>query len=354
MNVLQQMQRVSAIVGRRTYATTFVPPASLENVARRRDSGKPLPQSPNIYTGRPSYYDQLNALETALQHTQRALRNLQLLPLPQFARDAIPPPNPVWKNKRVLAEEIAESLTVTRYRRVINLLNQLDECRRIADVAGHHSLAESLARVLQDFEPANKEAVLARGKRKPVKIDEYGRSYTIGRRKESTARVWVIPVQDKTGETSTTSVQTPEAPLEDELSAGEVENEGSKAPESLLDPVPDVPPAPVEVTTTNILINNTPLVQYFAHQADRETVVRPFKIAGLLGAFNVFAIVRGGGTTGQSGAISLGIARALVAHVPKVETILRKAKLLRRDPRMVERKKTGLAKAREAYTWVKR
>lgn len=104
--------------------------------------------------------------------------------------------------------------------------------------------------------------------------------------------------------------------------------------------------------------------------AERERVVRPFKIAGLLGAFNVFALIRGGGTTGQSGALSLGIAKALAAHVPDVEPLLRKgkpmcspchcatdlltmyflnkAKLLRRDPRMVERKKTGLAKARKA------
>ncbi|EMD37344.1 hypothetical protein CERSUDRAFT_94357 [Gelatoporia subvermispora B] len=357
MNVLKQVRRAGAAVGRRTYATMFVPPASLQHVIRRQDNGKPLPESPNIYTGRPSYYDQLNALETALQQTQRVLRNLQLLPLPQFARDAVPPPSPVWKNKRMLSEEITESLTVTRYRRIINLLNQLDECRRIADVSGHGALAESLANVLTDFEPSNKEAVLARGKRKAVKFDEYGRSYTIGRRKESSARVWMIAVQDKAGETSAASVPAAEIPLEDELTTAEVEEEVSEAqalPQSPLEPIPDAPPAPIEVPTSNILINNTPLAQYFAHQADRETVVRPFKVAGLLGAFNVFAIVRGGGTTGQSGAISLGIARAIVAHVPEVEQVLRKAKLLRRDPRMVERKKTGMAKAREAYTWVKR
>ena len=58
--------------------------------------------------------------------------------------------------------------------------------------------------------------------------------------------------------------------------------------------------------------------------ADRERVVRPFKIAGLLGAFNVFSLVRGGGTTGQSGAICLGIAKGLAAHVPDVEVLLRR------------------------------
>lgn len=269
MNVLKQLQWAGAAVGRRTYATMFVPPASLEHVARRRDSSKPLPESPNIYTGRPSYYDQLNMLETALQRTQHALRTLQLLPLPAFAREAIPPPSPVWKNKRVLADELSESLTVTRYRRIINLLNQLDECRRIADVAGVHSLAQSLAAVLEDFEPANKEAVLARGKRKPVKFDEYGRSYTVGRRKESTARVWVIAVQDKAGEASEVSEAAASStasrePLEDGAEASEdeaeAEAETSQPPQSLV----DTPAAPIEVTTTNILINNTPLSQYLS------------------------------------------------------------------------------------------
>ena len=105
---------------------------------------------------------------------------------------------------------------------------------------------------------------------------------------------------------------------------------------------------------------------------DRETVIRPLKVTGLIGAFNVFAIARGGGTTGQAGSVSLGIAKALAAHVPDVELILRKgpsafvfvpthcamrpdtvsftAKLLRRDPRMVERKKTNLVKARKAVS----
>lgn len=94
-------------------------------------------------------------------------------------------------------------------------------------------------------------------------------------------------------------------------------------------------------------------------------MVRPLKVAGVLGGFNIFALVRGGGTSGQSGAVALGIAKALAAHEPGVEGILRKgdsiltflkseldlyghtAKLMRRDPRMVERKKTGPAKARK-------
>lgn len=58
--------------------------------------------------------------------------------------------------------------------------------------------------------------------------------------------------------------------------------------------------------------------------ADRERIVRPFRIAGLIGAFNVFALVRGGGSTGQSGALTLGIAKGIAAHAPEVEPFLRK------------------------------
>lgn len=58
--------------------------------------------------------------------------------------------------------------------------------------------------------------------------------------------------------------------------------------------------------------------------SDRERVIRPLQLAGVLGAFNVFALVRGGGTSGQAGAVSLGLARGLAAHLPDVESILRK------------------------------
>jgi small subunit ribosomal protein S9 len=61
---------------------------------------------------------------------------------------------------------------------------------------------------------------------------------------------------------------------------------------------------------------------------DRDRVVRPLKVAGLLGAFNIFAIARGGGTTGQSGAVSVALARGLTAHAPDVEKILRKGSFI--------------------------
>ncbi|PCH43608.1 ribosomal protein S5 domain 2-like protein [Wolfiporia cocos MD-104 SS10] len=349
MNVARNA--ISAAVRARTYATMYVPPAALENIIERRHPRKPAPESPNFYTGRAAYFDQVNALESAIQHTRSALQTLELLPLPVFARESIPPAHNVWMTKEALADKLNARLTTSRYRRLLGLLNQLDSYRRIADVAGVVQLAERVADVLQIFERENKAAVLAQGKRKPVQFDQYGRSYTIGRRKESTARVWMIPVQRKEAAADASTSAALAAP-----EGLEAQTADSLPPleSSVTSAFDDAPVAPVEVTTSNILINNTPLVQYFPLLTDRERIIRPFRIAGLIGAYNVFALVRGGGTTGQSGAVSLGVAKALAAHAPDVEPLLKKAKLLRRDPRMVERKKTGRAKARKAYTWVKR
>ena len=75
---------------------------------------------------------------------------------------------------------------------------------------------------------------------------------------------------------------------------------------------------------TEILVNNKPLNEYFQVPVDRERIIRPFRLAGLLGAYNVFALVRGGGKSGQAGAVAHGIAKCLAAHVPDIELILRR------------------------------
>ncbi|KAI0775655.1 ribosomal protein S5 domain 2-like protein [Trametes elegans] len=346
MNIARKV--TGGVLRFRTYATAaYVPPASVEGMQPARiPKPKPKPESPTFYTGRPTYYDQLLALETAAKQTRAALQALQLLPLPRFAQENLPHLRPVWMNKVDLSELMEAQLTTSRYRRFIAQLNQLNEYRRLAEVAGHGPLAERIQSVLDMFERDNKEAILARGKRKPVKFDEFGRSYTVGRRKESAARVWVIPVQPSAEEQAASSSAEGQAQNLPKVSATGIEGFTS-GPLSMS-------PAPIKVPTTNILVNNIPLAEYFPHLTDRERIVRPFRIAGLLGAYNVFALVRGGGSTGQSGALALGIAKALAAHAPDVEPLLRKAKMLKRDPRMVERKKTGRAKARKAYTWVKR
>lgn len=227
-------------------------------------------------------------------------------------------------------------LTTSRYRRVTTLLNQLNDYQRIASTAGCFELESGIVGVLQIFERDNREAVLARGKRKPVKFDQYGRTYTVGKRKTSAARVWVIPMKQQ----GSVGTPAPSPPTTD-----------AEAADALLGLTPQ-PSATIHAST--VLVNNIPLAEYFPVPADRERVIRPLKIAGVLGGYNVFALVRGGGTSGQSGAVALGLAKGIAAHEPAVEAVLRRAKLMRRDPRMVERKKTGMPKARKRYAWVKR
>ncbi|KAG1729209.1 ribosomal protein S9/S16-domain-containing protein [Suillus paluster] len=344
MNVLRRPSGLSSFRFYSTQTTRpFVPPASLNHIDfRQRQREKPRPASPSFYTARPEFYDQLSSLETALRHAKNALTTCHLLPLPQFAREALPPRINAWVDKRDLGLKLRSNLTTSRYRRVVLVLNELETYRSIAEKAGIVELQEGIRGITELFERADAATMLARGKAKPVKFDEYGRSYTLGKRKTSSARVWIVPVQQPPpADQSITSQPTPAAMnTESALAAILNPNLSRKNGEP--------------VTVSQILVNNTPLSTYFPIPADRTRVIHPLKLAGLLGAYNVFAIVRGGGTSGQSGAVAHGIAKGLAAHEPGVATILRKGKLLRRDPRMVERKKPGLAKARKRYAWVKR
>lgn len=135
---------------------------------------------------------------------------------------------------------------------------------------------------------------------RPILVDEHGRARAVGRRKESSAVVWLV------------------------------EGDGE------------------------VLINGKKLNAAFKRQHDRESVVWPLKATQRLDKYNIFGIVRGGGTTGQAEAMTLGVARALMAHEPEIKTYLRKAGVVVRDSRMVERKKPGKRKARKMPAWVKR
>ncbi|TFK54162.1 hypothetical protein OE88DRAFT_1732859 [Heliocybe sulcata] len=448
LQVLVVRQGCSRITARqlpaflRTYASfqqqsSFVPPAQFEDVvsanpnARGRErSKKPKfrpwdtkdkPASPAYYTTRPSFYDTIVMLNEALQAAHRALRDCGLYPLPPHALTAIPEYPTLYMNPEAMADMLGDGqkLTTTRHRRIIDVLGELHDCRKIARAAGLGKLEEALSGIIAPFERPNKEEQLNQGKRKPVKFDEYGRSYTVGRRKESSARVWLIPT----------------VPFEEQIAAS-----SSLPPPSELAIQESGTASANDLPVTQVLVNNIPITEYFANHSDRENIIRPFKIAGLLGAYNVFALVRGGGTTGQSGAVITGIARGLLAQEHRraemfsehihtsfiepidrqlsqappplvsqiesevkaaeasgmdmnmgalggveedtqvkevrrlvqarrdkeaevrkarqaaetVDLVLRRSKLTRRDPRMVERKKTGLRKSRARYAWVKR
>jgi len=101
-------------------------------------------------------------------------------------------------------------------------------------------------------------------------------------------------------------------------------------------------------------LNGRPLEDYFPTETLRGLVREPFEVTGSAGQFDVTARIHGGGTTGQAGALRLGIARALEEEEPDWRAPLKSAGLLTRDPRKVERKKYGLKKARKAPQYSKR
>jgi len=103
-----------------------------------------------------------------------------------------------------------------------------------------------------------------------------------------------------------------------------------------------------------ITVNSRTFENFFANPLHRDDVVRPFKVTNTFGSFNVSANVNGGGTTGQSGAVRLAIARALADMNEEYRPLLRKADLMTRDPRMVERKKSGQPGARKKFQFSKR
>ena len=103
-----------------------------------------------------------------------------------------------------------------------------------------------------------------------------------------------------------------------------------------------------------LMINKRELNDFFKREQDRNHVVAPLKTVHGEKAFDVFANVNGGGTTGQAGAVLLGVARALKAYDENYLQALRDGGHLTRDPRMVERKKPGQAGARRRFQFSKR
>jgi small subunit ribosomal protein S9 len=104
----------------------------------------------------------------------------------------------------------------------------------------------------------------------------------------------------------------------------------------------------------NITVNNRPLDEYFGRETARMVVRQPLETAGLLDRVDLKITVRGGGNTGQAGAIRHGIARALVEYNEELRSPMRRAGFLTRDAREVERKKIGLHKARKRPQYSKR
>ena len=132
------------------------------------------------------------------------------------------------------------------------------------------------------------------------KIDEQGRSYATGKRKDAVARVWIKP-------------------------------------------------GPGTVT-----VNGRELKTYFARPVLQMLIAQPFQVTDREGQFDVIATVKGGGLSGQAGAVKHGISKALTLFEPALRGALKKEGFLTRDSRVVERKKYGKRKARRSFQFSKR
>ena len=106
--------------------------------------------------------------------------------------------------------------------------------------------------------------------------------------------------------------------------------------------------------TGNVLINDKDGTDYLNRSGDIEAALAPLRLVGVENVYNVTVHVEGGGVTGQTSAIQLGVARALLKVDPELKSQLRHAGYLTRDARVKERKKPGLKRARKAPTYTKR
>ncbi|MEQ8366362.1 MAG: 30S ribosomal protein S9 [Roseicyclus sp.] len=135
--------------------------------------------------------------------------------------------------------------------------------------------------------------------REPVR-DALGRSYATGKRKDAVARVWIKPGSGK------------------------------------------------------VIVNGKDMSAYFARPVLQMILRQPFTVAGVDNEFDVMATVKGGGLSGQAGAVKHGISKALQLYEPSLRGALKAAGFLTRDSRVVERKKFGRAKARKSFQFSKR
>jgi small subunit ribosomal protein S9 len=102
------------------------------------------------------------------------------------------------------------------------------------------------------------------------------------------------------------------------------------------------------------VINGKTLEEYFPRLGDSDLVLSPLVDSNTQGTVDISVLVKGGGVTGQAGAVRMGLARALVKMNPDIDRVMRRGGHLTRDPRVKERKKPGLKRARKAPTYTKR
>lgn len=203
---------------------------------------------------------------------------------------------------------VGEQVKAAEYAKCMTLVRRLNS---IHPSLQPKQVGAAVEKFKRDINPHTQKA-------KPITVDKFGRALGVGKRKTSTARAWVV---EGTGE---------------------------------------------------VLVNGKTLADAFGRIHDRDSAVWALKATARTDKYNVWALVDGGGTTGQAEALAMAVGKGLLAHEPALKPALRRGKLsfgricqpslltpnsagvVTRDPRGVERKKPGHLKARKKPTWVKR
>lgn len=241
--------------GSQPFATSSRKPAiaapeiDFQSMSGANRSARLVPASPSYFTAKPDYTDDLLTLQTLL----RKYQTVPVLPGSQAPRAA-------WKTLVQYRMLVGEPVKASKYHKITDILQRLN---RIHPSLMPPEVKEAIEKYKRDTNPFDNRP-------KPRSIDCYGRATGTGRRKTSTARVWLV------------------------------EGEGE------------------------VLINGKNLISAFPRMHDRESAVWALKATERLDKYNVWALVNGGGTTGQAEALTLGVARALLVHEPMLKPALRR------------------------------
>ncbi|MCJ1468977.1 37S ribosomal protein S9, mitochondrial [Pseudocyphellaria aurata] len=242
------------------------------------ENARIVPGSPSYFTGRPRFTDNVLLLQELLGRYAR---------LPTVSQAHAP--RVAWRNIAQYRLMVGEPVPESRYLRVIAILKRLNRILPSMTPPGLKSLMQIY---MLDTSPWDNVPT-------PGEIDASGRAYGIGRRKSSTAKVYLV------------------------------QGEGE------------------------VRVNGKSINSAFARIHDRESALWALKATGRMDKYNIWALASGGGTTGQAEAITLGVAKALLVHEPDLKPALRRAGCVTRNPKRVERKKPGRLKARKMPAWVK-
>lgn len=216
-----------------------------------------VPASPSYFTGNADFFDNYLALQELVRRYQT---------LPTIPRDAAP--HVKWKTLAQYRGIVGISVKAARYKQIVNMLARLN--------CIHPELLPAEVRTALDLYKRDERGAANQAREKT--LDNSLRAYAVGRRKTSSAKVYVI------------------------------EGDGE------------------------VLVNGKPLQEVFARLHDRESAVWPLIVTGRMDKYNVWATVEGGGTTGQAEAITLGVARALLVHEPALKPALRRGERVCRFP----------------------